>query len=236
MIVFPALDIRDGKYVRLQKGDFNKETVFGEDPLQMAKTLEDKGAKFLHIIDLDGAKGEGKENSDLICEIVRNLSVPVQTGGGIRDFERIEKMLTEGIARVILGTAAFEDPSFLDEACRRFPGSIAVSIDVKDGFIATHGWQKVSSIKDEDFIKQITEWGVVAVIYTDISRDGMLKGINLEAILRIKAISSVPVIASGGITSINDLDALKQHNVYGAIIGKALYTGAIPLEALSDFF
>ena len=172
MIIFPAIDIRDGNYVRLEEGDFDRETVFGDDPPAMARSLEEQGAQYLHIIDLDGAKGQSRDNSEIICEIAQNVNIPIQTGGGIRDFDKISKMLDGGVERVILGTKAVQDPSFIKQACEMFPGSIAVSIDVKDRFIATHGWQNVSKVKDTDFLAEIENFGISAVVYTDISRDG----------------------------------------------------------------
>ncbi|MFC1479655.1 1-(5-phosphoribosyl)-5-[(5-phosphoribosylamino)methylideneamino]imidazole-4-carboxamide isomerase [Planctomycetota bacterium] len=235
MIIFPAIDIRDGNYVRLEEGDFNRETVFGDNPPAMARYLEEQGAQYLHVIDLDGAKGEGKDNSSVISEIAQNIKIPVQTGGGIRDFEKIRKMLDGGAARVILGTAAVQDPSFLKQACKMFPDSIAVSIDVKDRFVATHGWQNVSKIKDTDYLAEIENFGVSAVVYTDISRDGMLQGTNIESIISVNEKTSLPLIASGGVTTAEEIRTLQTQGIYGAIIGKALYTGALSMADLKEF-
>ena len=221
MIIFPAIDIRDGNYVRLEEGDFNRETVFGDDPPAMARHLEEQGAQYLHVIDLDGAKGEGNDNSAVISEIAQNISIPVQTGGGIRDFEKIRKMLDGGVERVILGTAAVQDPSFLKQACEMF--------------VATHGWQNVSKIKDTDYLAEIEDFGVSAVVYTDISRDGMLQGTNIESIISVSEHTSLPLIASGGVTSVEEIKTLQAHKIYGAIIGKALYTGVLTIESLREF-
>lgn len=235
MILFPAIDIRGGNYVRLEKGDYARETVFGKDPHEMARCFESQGARYLHVVDLDGAKGEGKDNADIICRIAREAGIPVQTGGGIRDIGRITKMLDCGIARVILGTVAVETPSFLREACSIFPGSIAVSIDVKQRHIATHGWQEKSEIRDTDFLDMIEDMGVSAAVYTDISRDGMLKGSNVDAIVEVNKQTSIPLIASGGITSVDEIRELQKNGIYGAIVGKALYTGALTMNDLKEF-
>lgn len=236
MIIFPAIDIKDGKYVRLEEGDFEKEIVFGDDPIQMAYALEKRGAHYLHIVDLNAARGDDRDNSSMIYQIAQNVKIPVQTGGGIRTFEKIDEMLGKGVRRVILGTAAVSDPDFLKEACEKHPDSIAVSIDARDRFIATDGWQNVTGIRDTDYLERIGNWGVSAVVYTDISKDGMLEGINLEAILDINRHTDIPVIASGGITAIRDIETLEKNSLYGAIIGTAMYSGTIPIEELEKYF
>ncbi len=236
MIIFPAIDIRNGNCVRLQEGDFARETVFSDSPLTQAREFRDAGAGYLHVIDLDGAKGEGDINTDIITAIARDLDIPIQTGGGIRDMERVRLVLEGGVSRAIIGTAAFRKPSFLKEACIEFPGRIALSVDVWDGFIATHGWQDTTDIKDEEFLKIVEDWGVDALVYTDISKDGMLQGINRDALERISNATSIPLIASGGVTTIEDVRTLADMNIYGAIIGRALYSGTITLEELKPYF
>jgi len=236
MVIFPAIDIKDGKCVRLEEGDFEKEIVFGDDPLQMACALEKRGARYLHVVDLNAARGDEKDNSSVIHQIAQNVQIPIQTGGGIRNFDRIEEMLQYGVRRVILGTAAVSDPDFLKEACEKYPDSVAVSIDARDRFIATDGWKNITEIRDTDFLERIENWGVSAVVYTDISKDGMLEGINLDAILDINSHTDIPVIASGGITDIKDIEMLEKHSLYGAIIGTAMYSGTIPIEELEKYF
>ena len=236
MIIFPAIDIRGGNCVRLQEGDFSRETVFGDDPVAMARKFQDAGAEYLHVIDLDGAKGDGENNTAIIHEIARTLTVPIQTGGGIRDLARVRLILDGGVLRAIIGTAAFRDPAFLKKACAEFPEQVALSIDVRDGYIATHGWQDTTDIKDEDFLKQVEGWGVAALVYTDISKDGMLQGINREALHRISQSTSIPLVASGGVTTIDDVKILDEMGAYGVIIGRALYSGAITLEQLQPYF
>ena len=236
MIIFPAIDIRNGKVVRLQKGDFSRETIFSDNPGDMARMFIDAGARFLHIIDLDGAKGDGQDNRDIIGAIAQDSSIPIQTGGGIRDVARIEDMLSRGVNRVILGTIAVQNPEFLQEVCERYPQRIVVSIDVKDGFVTTHGWQETTVLRGIDFAKRIQDWGVAALVFTDIAKDGMLQGINLDAILEIQNESTLPIIASGGVTTIDDLHVLQRNSLYGAIVGRAYYSSSITLDELKPFF
>jgi phosphoribosylformimino-5-aminoimidazole carboxamide ribotide isomerase len=231
MIIFPAIDIKGGKCVRLTQGDYGKEEIYG-DPVEMAKQWMNKGAETLHIVDLDGAlEGESK-NLHVIKEIVKNVSIPVQVGGGIRSIQAIETLVKAGVTRTIIGTSAVNNKAFVQEAVLTFGPAIAVSIDAKNGYVATEGWTKISEKKALDFAKELTSVGVETIIYTDIAKDGMLSGPNFSEIKLIDDEIKANVIASGGVTTKEDIDKLKDLNVYGAIVGKALYTGAIELEEI----
>lgn len=229
MILFPAIDIRDGKAVRLIQGDYDKQTTYG-DPVEMAKKWVSYGAEYLHIVDLDGALVGQTKNLETIEKILREIDIPVQVGGGIRNIERIESLLNIGVSRVILGSAALKDEQFLDEAVAKFGEKIAVSIDAKNGYVATDGWTKTSDVKAIDFAKKLQKKGVKTIIYTDIAKDGMLQGPNFAELEKMNRETTMDVIASGGVTSIEDLKKLAEFNMYGAIIGKALYTGKINLQ------
>ncbi|RLL42079.1 1-(5-phosphoribosyl)-5-[(5-phosphoribosylamino)methylideneamino]imidazole-4-carboxamide isomerase [Oceanobacillus piezotolerans] len=234
MILFPAIDIRGGKCVRLTQGDYNKEKVYSEAPVEIAKQWQDKGAAFIHIVDLDGAKTGNSINQRQIEAIAENTSVPVQVGGGIRSIEIIESYLSRGVQRVIIGTAAINNKSFLKEAVSRFGDKIAVSIDARHGFVATDGWTKDSSVKAIDLVKELEDIGVKTIVYTDILKDGMLKGPNLEELQIINEATSIDVIASGGVSTKEDIVKLAQLKLYGAIIGKALYDGTVQFEELLE--
>lgn len=230
MIIFPAIDIKDGKCVRLTQGDYNKETVYNNSPLAVAKQWETKGAEYLHLVDLNGAK-EGKSiNEEIIFSIAKETNIPIQVGGGIRSLQTVKSFISAGINRVIVGTAAINDRQFLEEAVQRFGEKIAVSIDARNGYVATEGWTKTSTTKAKDLLKQLESIGVTTVVYTDIHKDGMLAGPNIEELKMINEQTNIRVIASGGITTIKDVAQVKQLNVYGAIIGKALYDGTLSLE------
>ena len=229
MILFPAIDIRDGKAVRLIQGDYDKQTTYG-DPVEMAKKWVSYGAEYLHIVDLDGALVGQTKNLETIEKILQEIDIPVQVGGGIRNIERIESLLNIGVSRVILGSAALKDEQFLDEAVAKFGEKIAVSIDAKNGYVATDGWTKTSDVKAIDFAKKLQKKGVKTIIYTDIAKDGMLQGPNFAELEKMNRETTMDVIASGGVTSIEDLKKLAEFNMYGAIIGKALYTGKINLQ------
>jgi phosphoribosylformimino-5-aminoimidazole carboxamide ribotide isomerase len=216
--------------VRLYQGDYDRETVFSDDPLEMALKWQAKGAPRLHIVDLDGAKAGEPCNREIIREISRAILIPVQLGGGIRHIETIEKMLKEGVERVILGTAAVENADLVTEACRKFRDSIVVSVDAQEGLVATHGWRQVTELSALTFIKAMIKYGVKRFIYTDITRDGTLTEPNFNAIAEVIDASRAPVIASGGIASLNHLQILKKLGAEGAIVGKALYTGDIDLK------
>lgn len=229
MIIFPAIDIRGGRCVRLAQGDYSQETIYG-DPLAVAKQWVKAGAEYLHIVDLDGAREGGSANLSIIREILTAVPVPVQLGGGIRSWPALEAVLQAGISRAILGSAALQDAEFLQQAVKRFPQRVAVSVDARCGLVATHGWTRTTTTDALEFIRRLEDLGVQTVIYTDITRDGMLTGPNLAELQRINEAVAMDVIAAGGISSLADLKALKDLGLYGAIIGKALYTGQIDLE------
>ena len=237
MIFYPAIDIRGGRCVRLTEGRFDAETVFADDPAEMALKWAGLGAEFLHLVDLDGAlAGEGK-NVPVIERILKSVSIPVQLGGGIRNLETIEKLLSLGVNRLILGSAAVKNPQLVEEACKKYPGHIAVGIDAKNGDVAIEGWGKGSGVAATELAKKMAAYGVETIIYTDISRDGMLSGVNVEATAALARACGVPIIASGGVASIEDIrrvKAVEADGVQGCIIGKAIYTGAVDLkEALA---
>ena len=237
MIIYPAIDIRGGRCVRLTEGRFDAETVFADDPAEMALKWAGLGAEFLHLVDLDGAlAGEGK-NVPVIQRILKSVSIPVQLGGGIRNLETIEKLLELGVTRLILGSAAVKNPELVAEACKKYPGHIAVGIDAKNGEVAIEGWGQGSGVAATELAKKMASFGVETIIYTDISRDGMLSGVNVETTAALARACGVPIIASGGVASLDDIrrvKAVEGDGVQGCIIGKAIYTGAVDLkEALA---
>ena len=237
MIIYPAIDIRGGRCVRLTEGRFDAETVFADDPAEMALKWAGMGTEFLHLVDLDGAlAGEGK-NVPVIQRILKSVSIPVQLGGGIRNLETIEKLLELGVTRLILGSAAVKKPELVAEACKKYPGHIAVGIDAKNGEVAIEGWGQGSGVAATELAKKMASFGVETIIYTDISRDGMLSGVNVEATAALARACGVPIIASGGVASLDDIrrvKAVEGDGVQGCIIGKAIYTGAVDLkEALA---
>lgn len=230
MEIIPAIDLRGGKCVRLYQGDYSQETVFSDDPVSMALRWESTGAKRLHLVDLDGA-AEGKLcNADVIGEIAKRVKIPVQTGGGIRLIETMEHLLNLGIDRMILGTVALEEPDLVTEACLKFKEHIIVSIDAKDGYVRGRGWKEEGRLRIEEVISQMESRGVMRFIYTDISRDGTLTEPNYEEIEKFLACTRIPVIAAGGIASIDHLKKLSEIGVEGAITGRAIYTGNIDLK------
>ena len=228
--IVPAIDLRDGKCVRLYQGNYDEETIFSDDPVEVALEWQSLGAPRLHIVDLDGAATGELCNLDIIQEIASAILIPTQLGGGIRRLETIEQLLKAGIERVILGTAAVEDPKLIEEACRKFSESIIVSIDAREGHIATHGWCQETGLKTVEFAKAMMQLGVKRFIYTDISRDGTLTEPNFTTIAEMVNTTSLPVIAAGGISSLSHLKMLKSLGVEAAIVGKALYTGDINLK------
>ena len=234
MIIYPAIDIRGGRCVRLTEGRFDAETVFADDPAEMALKWAGMGAEFLHLVDLDGAlAGEGR-NAPVIERILQSVSIPVQLGGGIRNLETIERLLALGVTRLILGSAAVKNPQLVAEACKKYPGHIAVGIDAKNGEVAIEGWGQGSGVAATELAKRMADYGVETIIYTDISRDGMLSGVNVEATAALARACGVPIIASGGVASIEDIrrvKAVEADGVCGCIIGKAIYTGAVDLKA-----
>ncbi len=233
-VIYPAIDIRGGKCVRLLQGDYNQETVYGDSPVEMAQQWETQGASWIHLVDLDGAKAGAPVNDALILEIAKTVNVPVQVGGGIRTIGQVERYLNGGVARVILGTAAIQDRPFVEEALKRFGGSrIAIGIDARNGYVATHGWLETSEVKAEELAQELAKKGAEIFIYTDISRDGTLTGPNVAEIVGLARAAEVNVIASGGVSIMNDLHNLAQYaadGVCGAIVGKALYTERIKLS------
>lgn len=231
--IYPAIDILGGKCVRLVQGDYNQETVFSDQPVEVARRWEEQGAEWIHLVDLDGAKAGHPVNGELIAEIARSVSIPVQIGGGIRSRKDAELLLNAGVSRVILGTAAIEDRAFVEDVLAAFGEKIAIGIDARNGYVATRGWLETSEVKAEDLAAELAEKGAKTFIFTDISRDGMMKGPNVEAIVAMAKASGQAVIASGGVSQYADLDQLAAHskdNVVGAIVGKALYTGDIVLS------
>jgi phosphoribosylformimino-5-aminoimidazole carboxamide ribotide isomerase len=233
-IIYPAIDIRGGKCVRLLQGDYSKETVYGEDPAAMANTWAEQGAEWVHVVDLDGAKEGRPVNDELIGNIASAVAVPIQAGGGLRKRADVERLLERGVARVILGTAALEDRSFVGEVLREYGGEkVAFGIDARDGYVAIRGWLETSKVKAEELAVRLADLGAETFIFTDISRDGMLGGPNVEAIVRLAEISGQSVIASGGVSQLSDLENLARQQsfgVSGAIVGKALYTNSIELK------
>jgi phosphoribosylformimino-5-aminoimidazole carboxamide ribotide isomerase len=237
VILFPAIDLKEGKCVRLQQGDMARATIFNHDPAQQAAQFEAQGFRYLHIVDLDGAFAGAPVNAAPVERILEAVSMPVQLGGGIRDIGRVEDWLEKGITRVILGTAAVRDPAFVKEAARRFPGRVAVGLDAKDGRVAVEGWAETSDLTALELAQRFEDAGVAAIIYTDIARDGLLKGLNMEATIALAEAISIPVIASGGLASLDDVKALMEPRaakLEGAITGRALYDGRLdPRAALA---
>ncbi|MDX9843786.1 MAG: 1-(5-phosphoribosyl)-5-[(5-phosphoribosylamino)methylideneamino]imidazole-4-carboxamide isomerase [Aquabacterium sp.] len=236
MLLIPAIDLKDGKCVRLKQGDMNDSTTFGEDPAAMARRWLDAGARRLHLVDLNGAFAGQPVNQAAIKAILKEVGeeIPVQLGGGIRDLDTIERYLDGGLSYVIIGTAAVKNPGFLRDACTAFGGHIIVGLDAKDGKVATDGWSKLSGHEVVDLAKKFEDYGVEGVIYTDIGRDGMLSGVNIEATVKLAQALSIPVIASGGLSNIQDIErlcAVESEGVEGVICGRAIYTGDLDFAA-----
>lgn len=229
MKIFPAIDLKDGRAVRLFQGDYDKMTVYSDDPAEVAKGFRKKGASNIHIVDLDGAKDGTLSNFETVSKIVKSTDMFVEIGGGIRDDERIARYLDMGVGRVILGTAAVRDPEFLERALAKYGEKIAVGVDARDGLVAVSGWQETTSVDSFMFCEQLRDMGVKTVIYTDISRDGSLEGTNMEAYRRLSRIEGLDITASGGISFESEIEALRDV-VSGAILGKAIYTGMLDLE------
>lgn len=236
LILFPAIDLKEGRCVRLVQGDMEQATVFNDDPAAQAAAFERQGFEWLHMVDLDGAFAGKPVNAAAVEAVVRRVGIPVQLGGGIREMRTLEGWLEKGITRIIIGTAAVRDPDFVREAARRHPGRIAVGIDAKDGRVAVEGWAQTSSMTAEELGRRFEDVGVAAIIYTDIARDGVLKGLNIPMTLALANAVSIPVIASGGLASMRDIERLTEPDcapLAGAITGRALYDGRIdPEEAL----
>ncbi|MBQ8850726.1 MAG: 1-(5-phosphoribosyl)-5-[Clostridia bacterium] len=230
MNIIPAIDLIGGKAVRLKKGDYNEVTVYSNKPSEVAKSFEKSGASFMHIVDLDGAKDGSTANFDTIKAIVSDTSLSVEVGGGIRNMDTVRKYMEIGVDRVIIGTAAVRDPEFLAEAVKAYPENIAVGIDVKDGAVAIKGWTELSEFSCLDFCRKMQTFGVKTIICTDISKDGMMSGTNLELYSELQEKFDMNIIASGGVSSLDDIRKLSKMKVWGAILGKALYTGAVSLD------
>lgn len=237
MILFPAIDLKEGQCVRLKQGDMGQATVFNDDPAAQAATFERQGFQWLHVVDLDGAFAGKPMNAAAVEAILARVSFPVQLGGGIRDIRTVEGWLAKGVARVIIGTAAVRDPGFVREAARAFPGKVAVGIDARDGFVAVEGWAETSALAADDLGRRFEDAGVAAIVYTDIARDGMLQGINWDGTIALAHALTIPVIASGGLASMADIERLMAPDaaiLEGAITGRALYDGRIdPAAALA---
>ena len=239
MLIIPAIDLKDGQCVRLRQGLMEDSTVFSDDPVAMARRWVDAGCRRLHLVDLNGAFAGEPVNGEVVTAIAAAWpGLPIQIGGGIRNLETIEHYIRAGVSYVIIGTRAVKEPAFVAEACAAFPGHIIVGLDAKDGLVATDGWATVSSVTATDLAQQFSDFGVSAIVYTDIARDGMMQGVNVEATVKLAEQSSIPVIASGGITTIDDIAALQAVSatvtgagILGAITGRAIYEGTLDLRA-----
>ncbi|NYT83351.1 1-(5-phosphoribosyl)-5-[(5-phosphoribosylamino)methylideneamino]imidazole-4-carboxamide isomerase [Alcaligenaceae bacterium] len=239
MLLIPAIDLKDGRCVRLRQGDLDDATVFSDDPAAMATQWLDQGARRLHLVDLNGAVAGKPKNEAAIKSIITAVAddIPVQIGGGIRDLDTIERYLDAGISYVIIGTAAVKDPGFLRDACSAFPGNIIVGLDARDGKVATDGWSKLTRHDVFDLARKFEDYGCEAIVYTDIGRDGMLSGVNIEATVKLAQHVNIPIIASGGVTDLKDIEALcavESEGVEGAILGRSLYEGTLDFAAAQD--
>jgi len=237
MIIFPAIDIKDGKCVRLIKGDFNQMTSYKNTPLDQAKIYFQSGFKNIHIVDLDGALKGKSSNSNIVKEIVKNIKLKIQVGGGIRTIDDVDNWIKSGVDKVIIGTAAVENKKLLKTACKKFQNKIAISLDVKDGFIFLSGWKKQTNILAADFVKEIENFGVSRIIYTDINKDGTKKGPNIKDTIELSKKVKIPFIISGGISSVEDVKKIKSlnsSNIEGVIVGKSIYDGDIKINELAE--
>ena len=239
MLIIPAIDLKDGQCVRLKQGRMEDSTVFGSDPVAMATRWVDAGARRLHLVDLNGAFAGEPVNGEAVKSIARaNPGLPIQIGGGIRNADIIEAYLSAGVSYVIIGTKAVKEPQFVTDMCKHFPGKIIVGIDAQDGWVATDGWAEVSGVKAVDLARQFATDGVAAIVYTDIARDGMMQGVNVETTVALAESCGIPVIASGGVTNMDDiraLEAVAARGVLGAITGRAIYEGTLDLAEAQQF-
>lgn len=234
MQIWPAIDLRGGKCVRLKQGDYGRETVYGDDPAAMARQWVDQGAEQLHLVDLDGARDGSNANLAAVRAIVKAAGVPCQLGGGVRDEGVIERYLGVGVSRLVVGTKAIKDPAWFRTVCRAYPGKLALGIDARDGFVATDGWLETSSVSAVSLAQSFANEPLAAIIYTDIARDGMLQGANVAAMAEMRAAVTIPVLASGGVTTADDIVALCAAQLAGCIVGRALYEGRLTLaEAIA---
>lgn len=230
MLIFPAIDLYDKKAVRLYKGDYNQMTVYSENPVEVAKGFKAQGAEYIHVVDLEGAKDGTTPNFEVVAAVAKESGLRVEIGGGIRDEETVKKYIDAGVMRVILGTAALNDPEFLEKVCSKYGDKIAVGADLKDGQVAIKGWLETSDVSGMDFLSKMQGLGVKTVICTDISRDGAMRGTNRELYRELSEKFTMDIVASGGVSTIDDIKALRSMNLYGAIVGKAIYTGDIDLS------
>lgn len=230
MIIFPAIDLYDKKAVRLFKGDYNQMTVYSENPLEVAKDFKAAGAEYIHMVDLEGAKDGTTPNFDVVASVAKQSGLKVEIGGGIRNEETVKKYIDAGVMRVILGTAALNDRQFLETVCKKYGNKIAVGADLKDGQVAVKGWLETSNVSGMDFLSEMEGLGVKTVICTDISRDGAMRGTNRELYKELSKKFFMDIVASGGVSTLDDIKALREMNLYGAIVGKAIYTGDIDLR------
>lgn len=233
-ILFPAIDLKNGEVVRLQQGDMSRATVFNKDPVAQARAFKEAGFEWLHLVDLDGAFAGKPVNARAVAAILKSVKIPVQLGGGIRNLQTVESWLAQGITRVVIGTAAVRDPEFVKEAAQKFPGKIAVGIDARHGKVAVSGWAEDTAFEAVEVARLFEDCGVAAIIYTDVERDGMLQGLNLDSTIELAEAVSIPVIASGGFASIDDVKALlepRAKKLAGAIAGRALYDGRLDAKA-----
>lgn len=230
MLIFPAIDLYEKKAVRLFKGDYSQMTVYSENPIEVAKGFKEAGAEYIHMVDLEGAKEGTTPNFDIVRSVALQSGLKVEIGGGIRNEETVKKYIDAGVMRVILGTAALNDRAFLESVCKKYGDKIAVGADLKDGQVAVKGWLETSNVSGMDFLEEMESLGVKTVICTDISRDGAMRGTNRELYKTLSEKFSMDIVASGGVSSIDDVEALSQMNIYGAIVGKAIYTGDINLK------
>ncbi|MFA5577191.1 MAG: 1-(5-phosphoribosyl)-5-[(5-phosphoribosylamino)methylideneamino]imidazole-4-carboxamide isomerase [Tissierellaceae bacterium] len=230
MIIYPAIDMKDKACVRLTQGSYDKLTVYESDPVKVAKRWEKQGASIIHLVDLDGARDGIRVNEGIVKDILANIDIPVQLGGGIRDTETIDLFLSYGVSQLIVGTAALKDRAWIRDMIEKYGDKIIVSIDATKGYIATDGWESISNVRALDYIMELESFGLSRIVYTDIEKDGMLEGPNFKIYEEVKKQSKIEIIASGGITSMEDIKRLKEMDIYGAIIGKALYNGNLDLE------
>jgi len=234
MQIWPAIDLRGGKCVRLQQGDYNRETIFGDDPTEMARRWVSDGARFLHLVDLDAARDGQLANRQAVADIVKQVGIPCELGGGIRDEATIRVWLDAGLSRLVVGTKALKDPDWFREMCELFPGKLALGLDARNGLVATDGWLETSRVRATDLARQFAGLPLVSIIYTDIARDGMMSGPNFEGVAEMKAAVSTPVIASGGVTTADDIRRLAKIGVAGCIVGRSLYDGKLTVtEAIA---
>jgi phosphoribosylformimino-5-aminoimidazole carboxamide ribotide isomerase len=233
MTIYPAIDLRGGRCVRLVEGDFGRETVYGDDPVAMARRWEAAGARWLHVVDLDGARAGAPVQADLVARICRAVAIPVQVGGGLRDGAAVRTVLDAGVTRAILGTVAVRDPELCARLCRSFPGAIAVGIDARDGIARVAGWEEASAVRATDLARAVAARGAAAIVFTDIGRDGTERGPNVEETVAVARTAGIPVIASGGVGTlahVRDVAARAADGIEGVIVGRALYTGSVTLE------